>query len=118
MSVLKAPNSRELDLLVRILLPSPPEASLYLNWASVEGRRFVRETLITFSIMAVLALFGAPTAYAGITCKVIPTMCPPEPGHDHDGGGGSSVPEPGTLVLLMAGAGAAGAALRRRRSKP
>lgn len=62
----------------------------------------------------VLGLAGAPAAQAGVTCQIIPQMCPPPP----NGGGPNPVPEPGTLALLAVGAGAVGVALRRRGNKP
>lgn len=55
-----------------------------------------------------------PQAWAGVTCQVIPAMCPPPP----NGSGPTPVPEPGTLALLVAGAGAVAAGLRSRRNKP
>lgn len=66
-------------------------------------------------IATVLGMLGSPVASAGVTCQVVPQMCPPPPG---GGGGGSAVPEPGTLALMAAGAGAVAIALRRRRNKP
>ena len=74
----------------------------------------MRQTLVVLVSATVLASFGAPAARAGVTCQVIPQMCPPAPG----GPGPSPVPEPGTLALLAAGAGAVGVALRRRGNKP
>lgn len=65
--------------------------------------------------VAVTTLF-VPEASAGVTCQVIPAMCPPPP--NGSGGGNSPVPEPGTLALLAAGAGAVAAGLRNRRKKP
>ena len=73
----------------------------------------MRYTLAVLVYGAVLAV-GAPVAQAGVTCKIVPQMCPPAPG----GPGPNPVPEPGTLALLAVGAGALGVALRRRRNKP
>jgi hypothetical protein len=69
--------------------------------------------------MGVLGVLCAPVARAGVTCRVIATMCPPEPSRDwdRDDHDPKPVPEPGTLALLAAGAGAVRAALRRRRNK-
>jgi len=60
---------------------------------------------------AVLAL-SAP-AFAGVTCSIIPSMCPPSTNPDQH----HSVPEPGTLGLLAVGAAAGVARLRRKRNK-
>lgn len=73
----------------------------------------MRQTILVL-LATVLGMLGAPVASAGVTCSVVPQMCPPPPG----GGGGSAVPEPGTLALLAAGTGAVAMALRRRRNKP
>jgi PEP-CTERM motif len=85
-----------------------------------EGRDLVRQIFITLALIAALGVLGTSSARAGVTCKVIATLCPPEPAHDSDRDrdhGPKPVPEPGTLALLAAGAGAVGAALRRRRNK-
>ncbi len=74
----------------------------------------VRHTLVVLISASILAMVGTPVARAGVTCQVIPQMCPPPPG----GSGPSPVPEPGTLALLAAGAGAVTVALRRRGNKP
>lgn len=74
----------------------------------------MRHILVILISATVLAMAGVPVARAGVTCQVIPQMCPPPP----NGGGPSPVPEPGTLALLAAGAGAVGVALRRRGNKP
>lgn len=74
----------------------------------------MRKTGLALLAVAVLAMLGSSVAAAGVTCQVVPSMCPPAP----SGGGGSAVPEPGTLALLVAGVGAVGVALRRRRNKP
>jgi hypothetical protein len=70
-----------------------------------------------WAIVAMLAVVGlgmAP-AHAGVTCKIVASLCPPPP----SGGSGGShpVPEPISLAVLAAGAGAAGLAARRRRKK-
>jgi len=80
----------------------------------------VRQVFLVLALMAALGVLCTP-ARAGVTCKVIATMCPPEPGRDWDRDRGHDpkpVPEPGTLALLAAGAGAVRAALHRRRNKP
>ena len=76
----------------------------------------MRQTVLVLIGMTVCGLLGAPIARAGVTCQIIPSMCPAPPGGG--GGGPTAVPEPGTLALLAAGAGAVGVALRRRRNKP
>ncbi len=78
----------------------------------------MRQVFLVLALMAVLGVLCTP-ARAGVTCKVIATMCPPEPGRDWDRDHDPKpVPEPGTLALLAAGAGAVRAALHRRRNKP
>jgi PEP-CTERM motif len=80
----------------------------------------VRQIFVALALFAALGVLGTSSAQAGVTCKVIATLCPPEPAHDGDRDrdhGPKPVPEPGTLALLAAGAGAVGAALRRRRNK-
>ena len=74
---------------------------------------------VSFGLIAVTAAFAlaAPLANAGVSCKVIPAMCPadpPPPGGLHDTKT-HSVPEPATLTLLGAGVAAVGAAIARRR---
>jgi hypothetical protein len=59
--------------------------------------------------------FGTAPAQAAVTCKVIPSLCPPPPHEGH--GGKESVPEPATLGVLAAGAAAAALAARSRRGK-
>ena len=70
-----------------------------------------------WAIVAMLAVVGLGTApaHAGVTCKIVASLCPPPP----SGGSGGShpVPEPISLAVLAAGAGAAGLAARRRRKK-
>jgi len=86
----------------------------------MERNNPVRQLFLVFALTAVLGVLCTP-ARAGVTCKVIATMCPPEPGRDWDRDRDHDpkpVPEPGTLVLLAAGAGAVRAALQRRRNKP
>jgi PEP-CTERM motif len=85
-----------------------------------EGRDLVRQLFVVLALIAALGVLGTSDARAGVTCKVIATLCPPEPIHDWDRDRDHDVkpvPEPGTLALLAAGAGAVGAALRRRRNK-
>jgi len=70
---------------------------------------------LIWSLVAGLGLMAmqSPAANAGVTCKVMPSWCPPPP----DGGGSSTVPEPATLTVLALGACAAGLAAARRRRK-
>jgi hypothetical protein len=74
----------------------------------------VRHTVVVLLGATFLAMLGAPVARAGVTCQIIPQMCPPAPKQ----GGPSPVPEPGTLALLAIGAGAVRLALRGRGNKP
>jgi hypothetical protein len=55
-----------------------------------------------------LTILRVPEAWAGVTCQIIPAMCPPPPG----GGGGGPNPVPETGALLAAGA--VGVALSRK----
>ena len=64
-------------------------------------------------LAATLVAIGAPAAHAGVTCKMIPSMCPAPPGGDQHHG--NSVPEPGTLGLLAMGAAASIGMLRRKK---
>jgi hypothetical protein len=66
---------------------------------------------LAWAAAAVLVSTGAPIAQAGVTCKAIPALCPPETARIHK----TSVPEPATLLLLGAGVSAVGAAVARRR---
>jgi hypothetical protein len=69
-----------------------------------------------WALVAMLAVLGLGTApaYAGATCKIVPSLCPPPP---NGGGGSHPVPEPASLSLLAAGAAAAEIARRRRNKK-
>jgi hypothetical protein len=106
--------------------PSGPGLAAYLHGSDpvTNGRKdFVRQVFVALALMAALGVLCTSNAWAGVTCKVIATLCPPEPGHDWDRDRDRDhdpkpVPEPGTLALVAAGAGAVGAALRRRRNKP
>lgn len=73
-----------------------------------------QKSLLLLASVMLMALC-MPEAWAGVTCQVIPAMCPPPPSGS---GGPNPVPEPGTLALLVAGAGAVAAGLRKRRKKP
>ena len=77
--------------------------------------QFVRQKLFLLVAGVVLMALCLPEAWAGVTCQIIPSMCPPPPNAP---GGPNPVPEPGTLALLVAGAGAVAAGLRNRRKKP
>jgi hypothetical protein len=70
---------------------------------------------IIWALLALVGMvgFAAPPAYAGATCKIVPSWCPPPPG----GGGTTSVPEPATLGVLAMGACAAALAAAKRRGK-
>jgi len=88
----------------------------------MEGRDLVRQVFVALALIVALDVLCTSSARAGVTCKVIATLCPPEPGHDWDRDrdrdhGPKPVPEPGTLALLAAGAGAVRVALRQRRKK-
>lgn len=74
-----------------------------------------RKLILLLASLVMTTLF-VPQASAGVTCQIIPAMCPPPP--NGSGGGNNPVPEPGTLALLAAGAGAVAAGLRNRRKKP
>jgi len=67
---------------------------------------------ITLSLLAAAMIaIGAPTAQAGILCKIFPALCQthnPPPG-------GNSAPEPGTLGLLALGAAASIGMLRKKK---
>lgn len=73
----------------------------------------MKRTLILLLASTIVTTLCVPEALAGVTCTVVPAMCPPPPN-----GGKNPVPEPGTLALLAAGAGAVAAGLRIRRKKP
>ena len=66
------------------------------------------------AVATAVTISAAGPAQAAVTCRIVPSLCPPEP---HKGGKGDSVPEPATLAVLAAGAAAAGLAARRRRNK-
>lgn|GEM_PF-4364590 len=77
----------------------------------------MRTTAIALAALGMLTL-AAPAVQAGVTCKMIPSMCPALGGRDHGHGDqGHSTPEPGTLGLLALGAAAAGYAKLRRKKQ-
>lgn len=69
----------------------------------------VRNVILAVVMTVGVLALGATPAYAGSSCKLVPSFCPPAPG------GGGAVPEPGTLGVLAAGALAAVAARRRNK---
>ena len=73
----------------------------------------MRKMGLAWAAAAVLVSVGAPVAQAGVTCKAIPALCPPEKARVETPR--TSVPEPATLLLLGAGVSAVGAAVARRR---
>lgn len=76
--------------------------------------RAVRHSGLALVGSLILTLGAGPSAFAGVTCTFIPSMCPPSTG---GGGDRHSVPEPGTLGLLAVGAAAGVARLRRHLKK-
>jgi len=56
------------------------------------------------AVATAVTISAAGPAQAAVTCRIVPSLCPPEP---HKGGKGDSVPEPATLAVLAAGAAAA-----------
>jgi hypothetical protein len=78
-------------------------------------QRTARHVGIVVVFSTVAAVAAAPATFAGVTCSIIPSMCPPAPGNG--GGGQHSVPEPGTLGLLAVGAAAGLVRLRQRLKK-
>ena len=83
----------------------------------------MRQVGLAFVAVVALMALAAPIAEAGVTCKIIPSLCPGDSnkGESNNGNNGTigtprtSVPEPGTLMLLAAGAAAVGGAVYRRR---
>lgn len=66
-------------------------------------------------MMVGLLTLGMPPVEAGVTCKLVPSWCPPPAGGGGDGD--TNLPEPATLAVLAVGACAAGLAARRRNKK-
>jgi hypothetical protein len=76
--------------------------------------RFMRIKATWISAAAVIGtlMLGGGSAHAGITCKLVPGMCPAG-----DPPGSAAVPEPTTIALLTTGFAAAGVAAWRRRKR-
>ena len=68
--------------------------------------------VLAWAAVAAFVLLETPIAQAGVTCKIIPSLCPTD---RHVETRRTSVPEPTTLLLLGAGIAAVGAAVARRR---
>jgi PEP-CTERM motif len=75
--------------------------------------RTIKNIAWTLAASALLLPLATGPVDAGVTCKIVPTWCPPD--HDHDRG--TSVPEPATIAVLALGACAAGLAARARKKK-
>lgn len=75
---------------------------------------------IGWALIGITALTAGSlqVAYAGATCKHVPSWCPAALVEKADDTKPTSVPEPASLMLLGAGVASVGAAaLRRRRKK-
>jgi PEP-CTERM motif len=76
-----------------------------------EGDSSMRKMGLALGAVVALIALAAPTAEAGVSCKMVKSFCP----DDVRPVKRTSVPEPATLLLLGAGVTAVGAAVARRR---